>query len=215
MPSAHRSHATRPRKRGSPRRHQADRGFDRGVGSGLGLQRKHRKARDARRGLVVVPVQRDELAHVNPPLGSHVVTLLVTARGALGCDLAVVHPLFMFERLAVHFGQRNSRTLPACRVLGKGRGPVMWGTDVGHARACERPLPGRRRRSRGDPRTRGPAGTAYDTGRAFPSGRRGLETYAGCEPQRVSRCSVCLPHLGQNLANANRSGSLRRFFLVM
>lgn len=130
MPSAHRSHATRPRKRGSPRRHQADRGFDRGVGSGLGLQRKHRKARDARRGLVVVPVQRDELAHVNPPLGSHVVTLLVTARGALGCDLAVVHPLFMFKRLAVHFGQRNSRTLPACRVLRKGRGPVMWGTRV-------------------------------------------------------------------------------------
>ena len=33
--------------------------------------------------------------------------------------------------------------------------------------------------------------------------------------QRVSRCSVCLPHFGQNLFIARRSGLFRRFFLVM
>ena len=33
--------------------------------------------------------------------------------------------------------------------------------------------------------------------------------------QRVSRCAVCLRQRGQNFASSSRSGSLRRFFLVM
>ena len=35
------------------------------------------------------------------------------------------------------------------------------------------------------------------------------------ESQRVSRCSVCLRQRGQNFFSSMRSGSLRRFFLVM
>ena len=50
-----------------------------------------------------------------------------------------------------------------------------------------------------------------------PDGARtdGRRDVAGDADQRVSRCSVCLPQLGQNFCIANRSGSLRRFFLVM
>ncbi|EON25483.1 50S ribosomal protein L33 [Nocardioides sp. CF8] len=33
--------------------------------------------------------------------------------------------------------------------------------------------------------------------------------------QRVSRCAVCVRQRGQNFDSSMRSGSLRRFFLVM
>jgi hypothetical protein len=36
-----------------------------------------------------------------------------------------------------------------------------------------------------------------------------------CNTYRVSRCSVCLPQLGQNFFSVIRSGSLRRFLRVM
>ena len=67
----------------------------------------------------------------------------------------------------------------------------------------------------------GPLATALATG---PHGGRRTqqrpppavaETAAIAWDQRVSRCVVCLVQRGQNLANSNRSGLLRRFFLVM
>ena len=61
------------------------------------------------------------------------------------------------------------------------------------------------RRRRG-PSARGPYAHRPGVDRAV-SLRRGA--------QRVSRCAVCLRQRGQNFSSSMRSGSLRRFFLVM
>ena len=44
---------------------------------------------------------------------------------------------------------------------------------------------------------------------------RHLARLAPRQGQRVSRCGWCLRQRGQNFASSMRSGSLRRFFLVM
>src|SRR4051812_11099118 len=46
-------------------------------------------------------------------------------------------------------------------------------------------------------------------------GRVDVEDAGGDRGQRVSRCIVCLRSRGQNFMSSMRSGSLRRFFLVM
>ena len=50
--------------------------------------------------------------------------------------------------------------------------------------------------------------------RILPARERGVDSHADGR-QRVSRCAVCFPQRGQNFDSSRRSGSLRRFFLVM
>src|SRR5665647_459021 len=74
---------------------------------------------------------------------------------------------------------------------------------------------------------RQPGGTATTAPADGGGGRRGMDRKrsacstgrtrlsGNAKDQRVSRCVVCLVQRGQNLASSNRSGLLRRFFLVM